>query len=140
VILRWNANGAQLAWFRTDQKGSVCGTFIVRSAMPGTYTVTASDNNGLQAATTLSIGPGISPASGDPGTTVTIYGGGLAANETVNVYFQTPKNGQVAATTDATGAFSVKLSIPATYDPSILVVSAKNGQFFVRRVINRCEE
>jgi len=53
-----------------------------------------------------------------PGTTVTISGGGFAANETIKVYFQTPKNGELAATTDATGAFSVKLSIPTSYNPS----------------------
>ncbi len=119
VILSWNANGGQqLAWFATNQRGSVNNTFIVRSAIPGTYTVTASDNHGLQATTTLNIGPGISPATGDPGTTVTIYGGGFAANETLSVYLQTQKNNQVAATTDATGAFTVKLSIPSSYDPS----------------------
>jgi len=119
VTLRWNTNGnQQLAGFSTDQTGSVNSTFIVRSAIPGTYTVTASDNSGLQATTTLSIGPGISSASGDPGTTVTIYGGGFTANETVNVYFQTPKNGELTATTDATGAFTVNLPIPATYNPS----------------------
>ena len=53
-----------------------------------------------------------------PGTTVAIYGGGFAANETIKVYFQTPKNGELVATTNATGAFSVKLSIPTSYNPS----------------------
>ncbi len=119
VILSWNANGGeQLAGFSTNQQGSVKSTFIARSAIPGTYTVTASDNHGLQATSTLSIGPGISPASGDPGTTVAIYGGGFAANEAVNVYFQTTKNGTVTVTTDATGAFTTKLAIPASYNPS----------------------
>jgi hypothetical protein len=119
VILIWNTNGGeQLAWFTTNQQGSVKSTFTARSAIPGTYTVTTSDSYGLQATTTLSIGPGFSPASGDPGTTVPIYGGGFAANETVNVYFQSTKNGIVTATTDATGAFTVKLAVPASYNPT----------------------
>lgn len=119
VILRWNANGGeQLTGFTTNQQGSVKSTFTARSAIPGAYSVTASDSNGLQATSTLSIGPGISPASGDPGTTVRIYGGGFVANETVNVYFQSTKNGTVTATTDATGAFTVNLAVPASYNPT----------------------
>jgi hypothetical protein len=119
VTLAWNANGGQpLAGFGTNQKGSASGTITPRSAVPGTYTVTASDSQGLQATSTLSIGPGISKAYGDPGTTVAIYGGGFAANETVNVYLQTPGNGEVTTTTNAIGAFTVNLAVPSSYDPS----------------------
>jgi len=119
VTLSWNADGGeQLAMFNTNKQGSVSSTFTPGLASPGTYTVTASDSQGLQATSTLSIGPGISKAYGDPGTTVTISGGGFAANETVNVYLQTPKNGEVTTVTNTIGAFWVNLTLPSSYDPS----------------------
>jgi hypothetical protein len=119
LTLSWNANGGVLlTGFTTDQRGSVNSTFTPPYALPGTYTVTASDNSGLQATSTLSIGPGVSASTGVPGTTVTISGGGFAANEILNVYLQTPKNGEVTATTNAIGAFEVNLPLPSSYNPS----------------------
>jgi hypothetical protein len=74
----------------------------------------------LQATGTLSVGPGISigGANGIPGNTLTINGGGFAANETVNVYLQTPATAEVTTTTGATGTFSVNLTLPSSYDQS----------------------
>jgi hypothetical protein len=123
VTLSWNANGGeQLASFGTNQYGSAKGTFTPYPAGPGSYTVTASDNQGLQATSTLSIGPGISLASGNtggiPGETITINGGGFAANETVNVYLQTPATAEVTTTTGAAGIFTVNLTLPNTYNQS----------------------
>lgn len=120
ITISWNANGGQtLSYFYTDQNGGASGSFAPPSAPLGSYTLTAiGSTSGLQATSSLNIGPGISSTFGDPGSTVTIYGGGFTANETVNVYFQTPKNGIVAVTTDATGAFTASLTVPSTYDPS----------------------
>jgi len=135
VKLNWNADGGgpPLTTFVTDQKGSVKSTFIPRSATPGTYTITASDASGLQAMSTLSINPGVSVASGDPGTTMAISGGGFSANETLNVYLQTPKNGAVTATTNAIGAFYVDLPLPNSYKQSrhyyVHAVSTTNTEF-----------
>jgi len=125
VTLSWNANGGQqLTSFQTNQQGAVKGMFTPYNTGPGTYTVTASDSEGLQATNTLSIGPGISLAFGNtypfntPGGTVTINGGGFAANETVNVYLQTPATAEVTTTTGATGTFTVNLTLPNTYSPT----------------------
>lgn len=125
VTLSWNANGGeQLASFGTNRQGAAKGTFTPYGAGSGNYTVTASDSQGLQATSTLNIGPGISLAFGnnypfnDPGGTITINGGGFAANETVNVYLQTPATDEVTTTTGTAGVFTVNLALPNTYDQS----------------------
>lgn len=121
VTISWNANGGQaIAWLYTDQNGAVTNIFAPPSAPSGSYTLTAlGSDSGIQLTTNLNIGPGISAVSGDPGSNVTINGGGFAANDTLNVYFQTPKNGVVTATTDATGAFTASPPVPSTYNPAI---------------------
>jgi hypothetical protein len=120
VTVSWNANGGQtLTTIYADQFGTASGSFSPPSALPGPYTLTAvGTTSGIQATSSLNIGPGISKGYGDPGSTMTFYGGGFSANETINVYFQAQKNGVVTTTTDTTGAFSVSLTIPSTYDPS----------------------
>jgi hypothetical protein len=57
----------------------------------------------------------ISPASGFPGTTVTLTGGGFGANETVNVYtFNGTKNVLLGTgTSDATGSLSATARVPS---------------------------
>ena len=139
VKLNWNADGGgpPLTTFTTDRKGSVNSAFIPRSATPGMYTVTASDASGLQATSTLNINPGISVASGDPGTTIPVSGGGFSANETLNVYLQTPANGVVTATTNAIGAFYVDLPLPGSYNQSgryyLHAVSTTNIEYALTR-------
>lgn len=120
ISISWNANGGQtLTWLYADQNGAARGSFTPPSALPGSYTLTAvGSDSGIQATNSLNIGPGISKSAGDPGSIVSIYGGGFAANETLNVYFQTPQNGVIAATTDATGAFTTSLTVPSTYNPA----------------------
>lgn len=120
VSISWNANGGQtLTWLYADQNGAASGAFTPPSALPGSYILTAiGSDSGIQATSSLNIGPGISKSNGDPGSTIAINGGGFAANETVNVYFQTPKNGVVTASTDATGAFTALLTVPSTYNPA----------------------
>ncbi|HET9999850.1 MAG TPA: Ig-like domain-containing protein [Ktedonobacteraceae bacterium] len=125
VTLSWNANGGQqLTQAQTNAQGQATATFTPNNTGPGSYTVTASDSQGLQATSTLSIGPGISLAFGNnylfntPGGTITINGGGFAANETVNVYLQTPATGEVTTTTGTAGVFTVNMTLPNTYNPT----------------------
>ncbi|MDQ2886911.1 MAG: hypothetical protein M3Y39_12605, partial [Chloroflexota bacterium] len=121
VYIQWNANGGQsIGFISTDKNGAGKTTIVPPSAPIGTYTITASDNHGLQATNTLAIGPGIAVDGNavNLGRPTTILGGGFSSGETVSVYLQTPKNGIVSATTDSTGAFSVDLPIPSTYNPA----------------------
>lgn len=123
VWLNWNANGGgQLTSFYTNQSGFAKGSFTPYYTSPGSYTITASDNQGLQATSTLNIGPGISLGTGNtggiPGQTITIYGGGFAANETINIYLQTPATDEVTTTTGTAGVFTVNLTLPNTYNQS----------------------
>jgi hypothetical protein len=121
VNIQWNANGGQsIGFISTDKNGAGKTTIVPPSAPIGTYTITASDNHGLQATSTLAIGPGIAVDGNavNLGRPTTILGGGFGSGETISVYLQTPKNGIVSATTDSTGAFSVELPIPSTYNPA----------------------
>lgn len=123
VTISWNANGGQqLSVFNVGSDGSASVSFIPPSAPHGSYTLTATGvSSGLQATSSLNIGPGIllTPNSTNPGNTITVSGGGFSANETLNVYFQTAANGVVSATTDSTGAFSVSLTVPSTYKTTV---------------------
>ena len=120
VTLSWNANGGQqLSSLGTDTKGSGKIQFFPPSAPPGAYILTALGNtSGQQISNSLNVGPGISGWPSNPGNTTTVTGGGFSAGETVNVYFQTLANGIVSVTTDTTGAFTVSLTLPTTYNPA----------------------
>ena len=119
VSIRWNANGGQLlAGLDTDGTGAGSATFTPPSALEGTYTLTAKGNlSGVTATTSLAIGPGIavSPVPDVPGSTITVTGGGFAANEVLNVYFQQPSNGVTKVTTDTQGNFTTPLVLPGKY-------------------------
>lgn len=120
ITISWNANeGQQLATSWTDKNGAFQATFFPPSTPPGAYTLTAVGSmSGLQATSNLNIGPGVSRGYGIPGQTISVSGGGFKAGESVNVYFQTTKNGIISTTTDTTGAFTVQLTVPSTYNPS----------------------
>lgn len=123
VDISWSANGGQsIGNVYTDSKGATSKNAIVYppSAPFGTYTLTASDSSGLTVTNPISVGPGISfwGNSMVPNQTLYVNGGGFTTGETVQVYFDSPKNGVVTATPDATGAFNVTITIPATYDPT----------------------
>ncbi len=120
VMLTWNANGGlTLGFLYTDKQGTAQGLFTPPSAPIGSYTLTASDNNGLQVSNTLNVGPGVSGGTGAPGGSLYVIGGGFSANEAISVYFQSTKNGVVSTTTDASGSFSVFVNIPDTYNPAV---------------------
>jgi len=120
VTVSWNANGGQqLARIGVgDGEGST--TITPPPAPGGDYTLTAvGETSGFQATTDLKIGPGIllTPNPSNPGSTITVSGGGYTPGETVDVYFQTKQHGIVTATVDESGNFTVPLTIPTTYTP-----------------------
>ena len=140
VTVSWNASGGQqLATVQTDSKGAAQVWFTPSLVAAGPYTLTAvGDTSNIQATAPMNVGPGIeiqfgyggsSTATrgysgggyggyGVPGGTINILGGGFTAGETVKVYFQTATHGVVSATVDSTGAFSVNLTLPTTYNPA----------------------
>lgn len=119
VNISWNANGGQqLTTLYVDSTGGASGTFTPPSTSHGSYKLTAVGNSsGLQATSSLNIGPGIllTPNSVNPGGTISVSGSGYTAGETVNVYFQNTTNGVVSTSVDSSGAFTVSLTVPAKY-------------------------
>lgn len=150
VTISWNATGGQqLATFNMGFDGSTSGNFIPPSAPHGSYTLTATGvSSGLQTTGSLKIGPGIllTPNSANPGGTITVSGGGFSANEALDIYFQLKSNGVTSVTTDATGSFSVSLTVPSTYKTTttyyVYAVSTTNTEkakaqfYFVLPYIN----
>lgn len=136
VTMSWNANGGQqVTTFNVGSDGSVSTNFVPPSAPKGSYTLTATGgSSGLQATSSLTIGPGIvlSPNSTNPGNTITVSGGGFSANEALDVYFQLKTNGVTSVTTDATGSFNVSLTVPSKYKSTtsyyVFAVSTTNTE------------
>jgi hypothetical protein len=72
----------------------------------------------------------LSPASGPPGTSVTVTGSDYPPNDTVTVRFKDAAKVTKTlgtATTDATGAFSKAFVIPATAAPGAGTLTATSG-------------
>jgi hypothetical protein len=119
VTLSWNANGGQtITTVTVDGTGALNTAIAPPSAPKGAYSLQASGNTSqLQAHSNLNIGPGIllSLNTENPGGTITVEGGGFTPGETVNIYFQQTSNGVTAATVDASGSFSVPLTVPVKY-------------------------
>ena len=119
IIISWNANGGQvLQKTSANSFGSIPFSIEMPSAPPGTYTVTALGvKSKLQSSRSLTYEPGITytPQYTNPGNTLTVTGGGFIPGNNVQVYFQTPSNGVVNATPDATGYFKALLTVPSTF-------------------------
>ena len=130
VTISWNANGGQV--IATAQLDFLGAGQVYTSPPPapgGSYLVTAVGNSsGLQATVNVNLGQGIllGGGFGNPGSTINVTGGGYTANEAVNVYFQKISNGSVQTTTDAVGNFTVALTLPRTYNPTV--------QYFVHAI------
>jgi hypothetical protein len=122
VTISWNANGGQmLASTLMNASGAGISSFIPPVALPGSYILTAKGNSsGLQATSSLNIGPGIQLTSTNinPGGSITVTGGGFIAGEIVQVYCQHTSNGIVSTTTDSLGTFQVSLTLPITLSPT----------------------
>ncbi len=122
VTVNWNTNNnQQLTTLFADSTGAGTATFTPPSTPAGAYTLTAiGSTSGLHATSHLNVGPGIllTPNTSNPGSTINVSGGGFSAGETVNVHFQTTTNGIVSAKADATGSFTVALTVPVNYNAS----------------------
>jgi hypothetical protein len=121
VTVSWNANGGQqLATFNTDNVGSGGTNFNPPEAPKGSYTITVTGNaSGIQMNDTIAVGPGIAlnpPNDMLPGSTITVIGGGFTPGETVNVHLKGMAKFEVSGTTDSSGAFSLPLTLPTTYN------------------------
>lgn len=123
VSIAWNANGGQqVATSSLGYNGAVTTTITPPAAPQGIYTLTAhGGTSGLQATTTLAINPGIqvTPVPINPGSTVSIAGGGFAANESIEVYFQSTSSGVLQIISNATGSFTTSLTLPSTYNRNL---------------------
>lgn len=123
VTLSWNANNGQtITTLSADITGADATYIAMPSAPKGAYMLTATGKTSkLQATSPIRIGAGIilDTNTANPGGSITVEGGGYTPGETVNVFFQTTKNGIMTATVDNTGAFNVSLSIPVAYKKSI---------------------
>lgn len=100
-------------------------TFQVEGVAPGTGTLTASAPGWLSASTMLVVAPrldSISPASGTPGTAVTLDGAGFTAGSRVRLGTATP-----VAVTPTAGGTRIQLALPATLAPGSLQVSVLSG-------------
>lgn len=138
VNLTWNANGGQQLYEdQTDNKGSFTFNVFLQLAPYGRYTLTAIGNtSGLSINTSLRIEPEISlfdsshnlGGQGNPGGQIKVHGGGFNANEQVNIYFQTQKNGITTFTTDNFGTIDTTITVPLSYIPTTTYyVYAKNA-------------
>lgn len=96
----------------SDAQGSFSCSFPVASTPVGSYPVTATDAASNTASASLYVRPGLSstPANGPVGSTFTLAGTGFAALTTVTL---TSALGGGTATTDASGAFSLSITVPA---------------------------
>ncbi|MBA2394715.1 MAG: hypothetical protein H0V70_18470 [Ktedonobacteraceae bacterium] len=138
VTLTWNANGGQQLYAdQTDNKGSFTFNVFLQLAPYGSYTLTATGNtSGLSVSTSLRVEPEISlfdsnhnvSGQGNPGEQIKVHGGGFNANERVNIYFQTPKNGITTFTTDNFGTIDTTITMPLSYiSTTTYYVYAKNA-------------
>jgi len=114
------AVGTTPAALTTDDKGSFSGSFAVPSGLAGTYTVQVSDgSNTASASFTSTTNATISQttteaAPGWVGMQLTITGNGFKANATVTVTYTTDPVTLATVATDASGNFSVNITIPAS--------------------------
>ncbi len=86
----------------------------VRWTVAGTYTVSASDNVGNSATTTIVIDPSIVlvPVSGPVGTTVTVEGASFAASSAISVGWTPSGSYCLTVLTNSTGNFTCTFGVP----------------------------
>lgn len=108
----------------TDASGGFVCVFSVPNEVAGAYSVAGTDMATAAVTATQTFDVTISlttnPSGGPPGTTVTAYGSGFAADSSTSVTFYEANNEGTftvcQATTDALGAFSCTFLVPAPID------------------------
>ncbi|MGA2737949.1 MAG: hypothetical protein ABSG65_10920 [Bryobacteraceae bacterium] len=77
--------------------------------------------SGALGAATLSVTAalGLSPRTASPGASVTAYGVGFGAGETVDIYWNNPRQLLGTATTDAHGSGALTIAVPPNASPGI---------------------
>lgn len=125
VALKWDANGGQqITTVSVDSTGAASSTVTPGSAPNGSYTLSATGStSNLIATTPLSVGPGSTVNSANPGGVATVQGGGFTPGEIVNLIMTDSNNTAVTtpvqATVDNTGAFSAQLTVPTSYQTTL---------------------
>ena len=122
-----------VATVATNTDGTFSVPFVIPSTVHGTHTVAASTGT-PSASAPLSLTPsaGVSPISGQVGSTTSVSGEGFGGNSAIVISFDTISIAQ--ATTDANGSFSTTITVPpsaggthtitASIPPSVGVESA----------------
>jgi hypothetical protein len=117
--------GSTTATAETDSHGSFSKTFSIPAMTSGTYTVTATDENGLMAEANFKMGFVIvilSPDSGPSGERVTITGAGFEPGD-FDAHFDdilVIKDGTVSSSGNIQEAFYVPTLNPGTYTVSVV--------------------
>jgi hypothetical protein len=80
--------------------------------------------SGELGAATLSVTPalGLNPGTGAPGASVTAYGVGFGAGETVDIYWNNPRQLLGTATANGAGSGTLTITIPTNASPGINAV------------------
>ena len=98
---------------KVNRSGSFSLSFAVPATPGGAYTVTANGTTGDSATAPFTVKPGVtlSPTNGPTGTTVTVSGGGFAANDLLTIGFGAVANEVATATADGTGSFTASFNV-----------------------------
>ena len=110
--------------FSTTATGTFAGTFTVPNLPTGTYTVNATDANGLTAETTFIIAVNlivVSPSSGPTGRSVTVTGYGFTSGTTANITLGTHLVKDGISVTAGTPSFTTSFIVPTIPADSYMV-------------------
>ncbi len=110
----------------TDATGSFGATFNAPAGTTGSYTVQASDGSNTAASSFLiAAGASLSPGVATVGTSVTVKGVNFGSGATVNILYDGAP--LLAATADASGAFSTTFKAPNSQGGSHQVVATDSA-------------
>jgi hypothetical protein len=118
ITFYFNTQSVSADTTTTNANGSFTNnTFTIPSSSRGSYTIEAEDASGYSATATFTIGQkiAITPATGIPGTLVTISGTGFRASQTITITYNAVAvtTNPAVITTGATGSFTATFNVPA---------------------------
>jgi len=130
IDITWD--GAPWGTDTTDATGAFSVDLIVPDATQGAHTVMATDGAGNYDEEAFTVVPKITltPASGSPGTSVTVTGKGFTGSSTVDITFDVI-SWATGVKTDATGSFSASgLIVPdSTYNGHTVMATDGAGNY-----------